>query len=151
MVPRVVTSPFNIYNKRSGLERNFLYSFYVGTHGVWGGGSFSPNTGLTILLPEVLYTLKGSHLQKLNFYQLQPLKMIRVCPRKDLTDSLLKPVQVAKLSSPSVGVSLHMVLIYKPEMQYLGFMGPTSGFVKNLGSHFISHPRLVGGLFYDFY
>ena len=31
------------------------------------------------------------------------------------------------------------------------FWGPTSGFVKLSWSHLIGHPRLVGGLFYDFY
>ena len=41
--------------------------------------------------------------------------------------------------------------LYKPEMDDLGFWGPTSGFGKNLGAHLIGHPRLVGGLFYDFY
>ena len=31
------------------------------------------------------------------------------------------------------------------------FGGPTSGFAKLLWPHLIGHPRLVGGLFYDFY
>ena len=31
------------------------------------------------------------------------------------------------------------------------FGGPTSGFVKFLWDHLIAHPRLVGGLCYDFY
>ena len=31
------------------------------------------------------------------------------------------------------------------------FEDPISGFAKKIGAYLIGHPRLVGGLFYDFY
>ena len=69
----------------------------------------------------------------------------------DIIDLSTKMTARADPSSPSVGVLLHMVFIYKPKMQYLGFEGPHFRFFKKFKGSFNLPSSTCGGLFYDFY